>query len=102
MHSGFSGCGTIQLTKSTAASFKNPPPGQSITKPYDDRNLALGSKAVDLNDPVARKNFRLVVIVPDSVEQTDLSDPDKARRYRYTFDENAAANGRWKTEELWP
>lgn len=51
----------------------------------------------DLNDPVARKNFRLVVIVPDMVEQTDLSDPEKARRYRYTFD-----NSEWKTEETWP
>ena len=88
--------------QSTTGSFKNPPPGQPVSKPYDDKNLALGSKAVDLNDPVARKNFRLVVIVPDSVEQTDLSDPEKARRYRYTFDENARANGGWKTEELWP
>jgi hypothetical protein len=55
-----------------------------------------------LKDPVARKNFRLVVIVPDSVEQTDLSDPEKARRFRYTFDESAKANAGWKTEELWP
>ncbi|RMZ72518.1 pyridoxamine 5 -phosphate oxidase-domain-containing [Pyrenophora seminiperda CCB06] len=80
-------------------SFKNPPPGQPVSQPYDDKNLALGSKATDLHDPIARKNFRLVVIVPDSVEQTDLSDPEKARRYLYTFGESAAG---WRTEELWP
>ncbi|KAJ4368104.1 hypothetical protein N0V83_006459 [Neocucurbitaria cava] len=83
-------------------SFKNPPPGQSTDKPYDDRNLKLGSKVGDLYDSVARKNFRLVVIVPDSVEQTDLSDPTKSRRFRYTFDESTQANAGWRTEELWP
>ena len=62
----------------------------------------LPSKAEDLHDPVARKNFRLVVIVPDSVEQTDLSDPEKARRFRYTFDDSSRANAGWRTEELWP
>lgn len=58
----------------------------------------------DHDDPVARKNFRLVIIVPDEVEQTDLSDPAKARRYRYTFDASGEtrANGGWKTAELWP
>ncbi|RAR12447.1 FMN binding protein [Stemphylium lycopersici] len=83
-------------------SFKNPPPGQPTSKPYDDKNLALGSKVDGLDDPVARKNFRVVVIVPDSVEQTDLSNPEKARRFRYTFDESARANAGWRTEELWP
>lgn len=84
----------------TPGSFRNPPPGKPKTEPYDDKNLKLGSTVDDLHDPVARKNFRLVVIVPDSVEQTDLSDPEKARRYRYTFDPSADAG--WKTEELWP
>ncbi|KAF1846788.1 uncharacterized protein K460DRAFT_377926 [Cucurbitaria berberidis CBS 394.84] len=83
-------------------SFKNPPPGQSTTKPYDKNNLELGSKTDDLHDLVARQNFRLVVIVPDSVEQTDLSDPAKSRRLRYTFDESTQANAGWRTEELWP
>lgn len=83
-------------------SFKNPPPGQSVDKPYDAENLKLGSKADDLHDSVARKNFRLVVVVPDQVEMTDLSDPEKARRFRYTFDESAQGNAGWKTEELWP
>jgi hypothetical protein len=43
-----------------------------------------------------------VVIVPDVVEQTDLSDPDKGRRFRYTFEGDKPANAGWKTEELWP
>ncbi|OAL04046.1 hypothetical protein IQ06DRAFT_291667 [Phaeosphaeriaceae sp. SRC1lsM3a] len=83
-------------------SFKNPPPGQSVKESYDDKNLQLGSKTDDLHDAVARKNFRLVVIVPDSVEQTDLSDPAKSRRFLYTFDESTRANAGWRTEELWP
>lgn len=90
------------LTGWMEASFKNPPPGHPVSEPYDDKNLKLGGKVDDLHDPVARKNFRLVVIVPDAVEQTDLSDPEKARRYRYTFDESTRANGGWRTEELWP
>ncbi|KAL5113973.1 hypothetical protein ACEQ8H_008155 [Pleosporales sp. CAS-2024a] len=81
-------------------SFKNPPPGKATNEPYDDKNLALGSTTNDLEDPIARKNFRLVVIVPDSVEQTDLSDAAKSRRYRYTFDNDES--GRWRVEELWP
>ena len=53
----------------------------------------------DLHDPVARKNFRIVVIRPEVVEQTDLSDPKKSRRYRYTYN---GEDGSWKEEELWP
>lgn len=90
------------MSNLSTGSFKNPPPGRPTSEPYDEKTLKLGSKADDLHDPVARKNFRLVVIVPDSVEQTDISDPTKARRYRYTFDENARANAGWRTEELWP
>lgn len=93
---------TVLCGSDTAiGSFKNPPPGQPTSKAYDQK-LGLGSKVDGLDDEVARKNFRVVVIVPDSVEQTDLSDPDKARRYRHTFDESNKANGGWTTEELWP
>jgi pyridoxamine 5'-phosphate oxidase len=89
--------------RNNSGSFKNPPPGQSTNEPYDEKNLKLGSKADDLHDPVARKNFRLVVIVPDCVEMTDLSDPEKGRRFRYTFEDSTQqANAGWKTEELWP
>lgn len=53
----------------------------------------------DLNDSVARRNFRVVIIRPDEVEQTDLSDPAKARRWKYTFEESS---GKWNVVETWP
>ncbi|KAF2272995.1 uncharacterized protein EI97DRAFT_384598 [Westerdykella ornata] len=85
-------------------SFKAPPPGQPVQAPYDSENLQLGATVSDPEDPIARQNFRVVIIVPDSVEQINLSDPATARRYRYTFDESGdtRANAGWKTEELWP
>ena len=86
----------------SSGSFKAPPPGRPTTEPHDDKNLKLGAKVDDLHDGTARQNFRLVIIIPDSVEQTDLSDPEKGRRYLYTFDESARANAGWRTEELWP
>ena len=79
-------------------SFKAPPPGRPTSEPYDDKNLALGTKVEDLEDPVARKNFRVVVIKPEEVEQLDLSDPTKARRQVYIYQ----ADGSWKQEERWP
>lgn len=66
---------------------------------FNPDNLKLGEKVDDLNDPLARKNFRVVIIKPDSVESTDLSDPSKARRQRYSYDETS---GEWKHEETWP
>ncbi|KAF2083147.1 hypothetical protein K490DRAFT_52411 [Saccharata proteae CBS 121410] len=79
--------------------FRAPPPGQPVDRPYDDKKLKLGTKVEELDDPVARKNFRVVVIKPEEVEQTDLSDPATARRYRYKFD---AETAEWKSEETWP
>lgn len=85
-----------------AGSFKAPPPGRPTTEPHNDKSLELGAKVDGLHDEVARKNFRLVIIIPESVEQTDLSDPAKARRYLYTFDDSTQANAGWRTQELWP
>jgi hypothetical protein len=95
---------TLILIYTPQGSFKGPPPGRSVDEPYDSEHLKLGARVSGLDDPVARKHFRVVIIVPESVEQTDLSDPAKARRYRYTFDESGdtRANGGWRTEELWP
>ena len=59
-----------------------------------------------LDDPIARDNYRVVIIKPDEVEQLDLSDPTKARRWLYRFvvdqAEGEEAKGEWKIEELWP
>jgi pyridoxamine 5'-phosphate oxidase len=86
------------MLTSFKGSFKAPPPGRPTSEPYDEKNLALGTKVEDLDDPVARKNFRVVVIKPEEVEQLDLSDPTKARRQVYIYQ----ADGTWKQEERWP
>ncbi|KAK5121470.1 hypothetical protein LTR85_005303 [Meristemomyces frigidus] len=80
-------------------SFKAPPPGQPVDKPYDDKNLKLGEKITGLDDEIARGNFRVVVIKPEEVESLDLSDPVKARRQIYTFDQSS---GSWSHRETWP
>lgn len=79
--------------------FKAPPPGQRLDKPYDDKNLKLGESVEDLEDSVARKHFRVCVIKPDEVEKLFLADPIKAQRWRWTFDKSS---GDWIEEELWP
>ena len=68
---------------SPPGTFQNPPPGQPVDKPFDDKKLKLGEKVEDLEHPVARENFRVVVIRPDEVESVDLSDPKKSRRQVY-------------------
>ncbi|RFU29478.1 hypothetical protein B7463_g6874, partial [Scytalidium lignicola] len=86
-------------------SFRNPPPGSSVSIPPSD-GLGLGQKVDDLHDEIARANFRVVVIKPEVVEQVDLSDPERGRRWKYIFvgrDKNGDVKGEeWKVEELWP
>jgi hypothetical protein len=65
----------------------------------DPQNLKMGETVEDLDDSVSRKNFRVVIIKPYSVEATNFSDLSKARRQLYTYDESS---GQWKHEELWP
>lgn len=65
----------------------------------DPDNLKMGQEVNDLNDVVARKNFRVVIIKPVVVESLDFSNPAAARRERYTYDERS---GEWKHEETWP
>ena len=66
-----------------------------------------GSKVSELDDPIARRNFRVVIIKPSVVEQLDLSDPSTSRRWRFTFvgpdpPPDKQTIGEWKREELWP
>ncbi len=88
-----------------SGSWRNPPPGTPV-KGEPDKDHQLAQKVTDLQDPIARANFRVVIIKPEEVEQTDISDPAKARRYRYTFvvekGQGAEGKGEWKMEELWP
>jgi hypothetical protein len=91
-------------------SFRNPVPGSPVSIPPKDKNLGLGQQVNDLHDAVARKNFRVIIIKPDEVEQVDLTVPDRARRWKYTFvgpngGETGARGkevGEWQVEELWP
>lgn len=65
----------------------------------DPEHLKLGEKIEDLNDPIARKHFRVVIIKPDEVESVDLSDPSRARRQQYTYKQES---GDWTHREAWP
>lgn len=77
-------------------SFRSPPPGMPVGDKPD--GYEVGLKLEDLDDPIARQNFRVVVIRPSEVEATDLSNPKLARRHRYTYE----INGNWSLQELWP
>ena len=54
--------------------------GQPPSEEADTKELGLGQKVTDLHDPIARWNFRVVIIRPDEVERVDISDPATARR----------------------
>ena len=84
-----------------AGSWKNPPPGMPTQGREPDPDHQLGQKVDDLDDEIARSNFRVVIVKPDEVEQTDISDPAKARRWKYTFIVQGN-EGKWDCEELWP
>ncbi|OAQ96675.1 hypothetical protein LLEC1_04343 [Akanthomyces lecanii] len=81
-------------------SFRNPPPGTPLSS-APGPGLGLGQKVEDLHDEIARDNFRVLILVPEQVDQVDLSDPEHGRRWRHdliTKDDAAA----WTTTELWP
>ncbi|KAI0482480.1 pyridoxamine 5'-phosphate oxidase-domain-containing protein [Xylariaceae sp. FL0804] len=85
------------LSPGMRGTFRNPPSGQPITLPVDD-GLALGQKVTDLQDPIARRNFRVVVMVPSEVDRCDLSDPARGRRWKYSL----RGDGEWEKVEVWP
>lgn len=77
----------------------------ATVNPDDEHKI--GESVTDLHDPVARENFRVVIIKPDEVEQLEMSDPAKARRWKYTFvlapeTDDSEGEGTWQVEELWP
>ncbi|KAL1893173.1 hypothetical protein Sste5346_006605 [Sporothrix stenoceras] len=96
-------------------SFRNPPPGQLRPPRGETGNTSPGEGLGDpvdndhLDDPTARANFRVCVIVPEEVDQVDLSKGDDPRRWLYTYvgedsevpDEAEVINC-WAKQELWP
>lgn len=63
--------------------------------------LKLNQKVEDLNDPIARENFRVLVIRPEEVERLDFSNPDDVRRTSWVF--SGGEDGwKWEEIELWP
>lgn len=99
------------LSPGMRGSFKNPSPGTPrANKPGEGEGL--GQKVGDelLDDEVAKRNFRVVVIVPDEVDLVNLSDPADQRRWLYTYvgagakptKAGGVIEGDWEKVELWP
>lgn len=99
------------LSPGMRGSFKNPSPGTPRVK-QPGPGEGLGQKVGDelLDDEVARRNFRVVVVVPEEVDLVDLHDPADQRRWLYTFVGSEATAktpggevlGEWEKVELWP
>ncbi|KAJ5098276.1 hypothetical protein N7532_005277 [Penicillium argentinense] len=85
-------------------SFKNPAPGQPRSQLPSDPSLRMGQKVNDLHDPVARGNFRVVVIRPDVVERLDLSSQEDMRRWIWVLNSRGDHYGQytWTETEVWP
>lgn len=93
-------------------SFANPPPGTPIPREgAGDPAERVGRRVEDLYDPAARANFRVVVIVPREVDQVDLRDPQRPRRWFYRRVAPAESGGggdglggdrEWEKMEVWP
>ncbi|KAL2258460.1 hypothetical protein VTK26DRAFT_8224 [Humicola hyalothermophila] len=92
-------------------SFRGPAPGTPIAAEGSQREgEELGQKVDDLEDAGARRNFRVVVIVPEEVDQVDLSNELRPRRWLYVYrgvgGEAQLAGGEvigeWEKVEVWP
>ncbi|KAK3398701.1 hypothetical protein B0T20DRAFT_453418 [Sordaria brevicollis] len=89
--------------------FRGPPPGQPVAFP-PGKGEELGQEVEDLEDEVARRNFRVVVIVPTEVDQVDLSDARRPRRWLYLWrgrsyqarEAGGEVEGEWEKVEVWP
>ncbi|KAJ5782244.1 hypothetical protein N7457_004018 [Penicillium paradoxum] len=83
--------------------FRNPPPGQPRSPIPSESDIGVGQKITDLHDPVARANFRVVVIRPEEVERLDLNNQEDGKRW--VWKQTGQSNGggvRWHEIEVWP
>lgn len=97
------------LSPAMRGSFRGPPPGTPRREgPEPESGLGIGQEVEDMEDEVARANFRVVVIVPEEVDQVDLSDGKDPRRWLYTYRGGEGPGmggevlGEWEKVELWP
>lgn len=81
-------------------SFRNPLPGTPLTQ-KPEPGLELGQEVNDVNDELARRSFRVLVIVPEEIDQIELSDPKRGRRWSHKAEVSESGIS-WKTTELWP
>lgn len=97
------------LAPGMRGTFRGPPPGEPITLPIEE-GYELGQQVDDLEDEKARANFRVMVIVPEEVDQVDYSDPSKPRRWLYTYrgkgwqahHSGGEIIGEWEKVEVYP
>ncbi|OIW32456.1 hypothetical protein CONLIGDRAFT_642167 [Coniochaeta ligniaria NRRL 30616] len=97
------------LSPGMRGSFRSPPPGTPIAVPPGE-GLGVGLEVEDLQDEVARRNFRVVVIVPTEVDQVEYLDPKKPRRWVYIYrgrswqakESGGEVIGEWEKVEVWP
>lgn len=64
----------------------------------------MGQRVTDLHDPVARGNFRVVVIQPEEVERLDLTNQEDMRRWKWIrgSSDTEKYQSDWIETELWP
>lgn len=91
------------LSPGMRGTFKNPPPGTPLTQ-RPEEGEGLGQKVDGTDDEIARKNFRVVVVVPEEVDQVDLSDPAEGKRWNYKIigGKDGGRVQTWKVTEMWP
>lgn len=94
------------LSPGMRGSFRNPPPGTPLnsipTEELKKSGLVLGQKVAELDDEVARKNFRVVVLVAEEVDRVDLTNPDEGKRWNYKLEDGGRETKTWAVTELWP
>jgi hypothetical protein len=107
------------LTPALRGSFANPPPGVPIGERFDDskgRSEGSGGRLIKgsnipnqdlLNEEglaaIARRNFRVGVIVPEVVERLDLNeDEGHGRRWVYLVESREDSVNGWIVHETWP
>lgn len=97
------------LSPGMRGTFRGPPPGQPIAVPLE-KGQELGQEVESLDDEEARKNFRVMVIVPDEVDQVDWSNQKKPQRWLYTYrgkswqakEAGGEIIGEWEKVEVFP